>query len=137
MEPRQGEGLSLPGGKLDARGSGGKFKNCGRPLAFACTLCGNPPAVPFGNGANQEQPKPGASHLGASAIGDAIKTFENSLQFGCRNAHSAVLHSQDEPFLFWQNEPYGNVHMISGILDGIIENVRDGGTKVFGIATHL
>src|SRR5439155_4154573 len=62
----------------------------GAPHPLAGAFGENATAVPFDNGAHDEEPEPGALHVRHDACGDAVEPPEDALELSARDANTAV-----------------------------------------------
>jgi len=87
----------------------------------------------LGDGANDKQAQSRPFDVRQRAVGDAIETLEHALQFRLRNADAVVLDAQPDMLLIRRFDADRNIHLVAGILDGIVEHVGDGCAQFLGI----
>src|SRR6202034_323426 len=90
-------------------------------LAFAGGV--NFSAMRARNGAHDEQAQSGSLHLKTRASGNAIETFEDAFEFGRGDADAAVGDAQRDMFVVWNFDAHGDIHLVTRILHGVIEQV--------------
>ena len=95
-------------------------KHAARAVAFA--FGADASAVFFDNRTNDKKSQTGSFGFQRR---DAIKTLENSSQFGGRNADAGIFDANDDGFFIQAFDGDGNFHRIARIFDGIVEQIRE------------
>src|ERR1700677_867008 len=88
----------------------------------------------LGDGTHDEKAQTGSFDVRDRTIGNSIEALENALQLRRRNAASAVLDAQPHTLFVGGFNANGNIHLIAGILDRVVQQIRDGGAQLRRIA---
>src|SRR5229473_2368635 len=107
-------------------------KRAAAPRSFALGV--GVPAVAPGYRAHDEQAKPCPLHL--AGILHPVKAVKDALQLHARNSDSAVSNVQTNRVDIRCEHVYFDVFMIFGVFDGVVDEVEDRGTQLFGIAQN-
>src|SRR6516165_6824982 len=68
---------------------------------------------------------------------DAVKPTKNSFQVFRGDSHSLVLDAKHHPFPVCCLETNLDVHMIAGVLDGVVQDIRNRGAEILVAASHM
>ena len=84
------------------------------------------------DGADQEEAEAGAADARGVAAGDAVEAIEDALELVGGDAYAAVGDGEGEVAVAGDFEGAADVDAVGGVLDGVVEEVEDGGAEVFG-----
>jgi hypothetical protein len=107
--------------------------NGGAPVG-AGTGGGGVAAVLTGYGADQEEAKAGAFDLGDVTTRNSVEAFEDALELVCGETDASVGDAECDRGGIDDGEGAADVDAFGGVLDGVVEEVEDGGAEVFGDA---
>ncbi len=97
----------------------------------------DPATVLARDGADEEESEAGAFDLDGVAAGDAVEALEDAFQLGLRNAEAAVGDGERDEGVVGDGEGAANIEVGEAgrrILDGVFQQVEDGGAEVLGDA---
>jgi hypothetical protein len=118
------------GGGVGERESDG---NCGAE-AGAWAGGGGVAAVLAGDVADEEEAEAGSFESRHSAAGDAVEAFEDALELIGFEADAGVGDGESDRSVVDDGQGAADVNAFGGVFDGVVEDVDDGGAKVFGDA---
>ena len=86
------------------------------------------------DGSHDEQPEAGAMDRAGHLHRDAIEAPEDALQLGARNTDAVVLHTQYGTIEVGCNHVHDDILLGASVLDGVIEEIGNGGAQLLAIA---
>jgi hypothetical protein len=98
---------------------------------------GDVAAVLLGDGADQEEAKAGAFDLGGDAAGYAVEALEDALCLARGKADAGVGDGEGDVGIADDGERAADVDRLGRILDGVVEEIEDGGSDVFRNAADM
>ena len=69
-------------------------------------------------------------------VSDAIEAAENTFHVIGGNAHTIILHAEDDTFFIGCSEPHAYVDLLAGIFYGVIQNIEHRGPQIFTASHH-
>lgn len=125
----------LSPGRLWSVGCGeGKGKNDGGALAGTLRLGGGAATVLVEDVLHEIEAETGAFDQGGVAAGDAVEALEDALLLAGWKAEAGVGDADDGIGVLLDEERDANVDASGGVLNGVFENIDEGGAEVFGDA---
>ncbi len=86
---------------------------------------------------DDEQSQSSSLYMSHGSRGQAMKTFEDSLKVVRFNAHSMILHAQNQLLLVRCLQPDPHIDLLPRIFDRVIEHVRHCSSQILGAAFHV
>src|SRR5579859_6896132 len=105
-------------------------------VAFSGALRGGVTPVLARDGADEIQTETGALGAQDVARGHAIKAAEDALEVHRRDADSLVGDADANPGIVHDFEFDAHLHAVRRVLDGVAEDIENGGLQFVGIAAH-
>jgi hypothetical protein len=84
--------------------------------------------------ADEKEAEAGALDLREGTAGDAVEAFEDALELVGFETDAGVGDGEGDGGVVDDGERAADVHAFGGVLDGVVEDVDDGGAEVFGDA---
>ncbi len=97
-------------------------------MADACAFGEDATAMLFNDRLDDKEPQPRSLDPRHDTSGRAIEAFEDALDLFPRNANPAIRNSDEDVFGIGRCHFYEDAHLFVRILDGVIEQVRNGCT---------
>src|SRR5271168_5251389 len=87
--------------------------------------------------ADEEEAESSSLNSRHSAAGDAVEAFEDALELiGCET-DTGVGDGESDGRVIDDGQGATDVDAFGGVFDGVVEDVNDGGAKIFGDAHHM
>ena len=112
-----------------------QFEREGRALAFTLAVREDAAAVLLGDRTHDEQAEARALHLVAPRL-EAVEAREDPLQLRLRDADAAVAHAHPQASRLGRGHFDAHLHVLQGVLHGVVEQVRQRGAQLVGVAAH-
>jgi hypothetical protein len=122
------------GGAADGEG---KLELKGGAFAGAVAGGADVTTVLAGDGADEEESEAGALDLDEVIGSSAVEAFEDALEVLRGEAEASVSDGEDDPGVTLDAEAAGDVDTVWGVLHSVVEEVEDGGAKVFGVGVDV
>ena len=86
---------------------------------------------------DEEEAETGALDAGGVAAGDAVEALEDAFLLAGGKAEAGVGYADDGVGVLLDEQRDADVHAIGGVLDGVFEDVDEGGAEIFGDAEDV
>ena len=118
---------------LQFTGSGeGEGKNKKGALVSPLALSGDVAAMLASDGADKKEAETSALDTNGVAPGYAVEAVEDALELVFGDAEALIGDGKGYVVVAGDGERDGDVEVVGAVLDGVVEEIEDGGAKVFG-----